>query len=174
VADHPAPALDLDPLAGDLEVAVEDRVGIGAQELRLRKLGPVEEIPWEVVEGLMLIGERQVPSGGERRGLHQPRPPPFGERCIGHPDVGVGSGVKLVRAELTLGRPRSGGRGVEENEPERAGRSLLGTLVDGVANPGAPPATRLGQLQVEALVVPGLLGDAGESSLGPHRRDAIA
>jgi AAA ATPase domain len=43
--------------------------------------------------------------------------------------------------------------------------------VDRVPDPGAPPAARLGQLQIEALVVAGLLRDAGESSLAPHARN---
>ena len=64
-------------------------------------------------------------------------------------------------------------RGIEENEPEGAGRVLAWALVDGVADPGGAPATGLDQLQVEALVVPGLLRHVGKASLGPHGRDAI-
>ena len=64
-------------------------------------------------------------------------------------------------------------RGIEENEPEGAGRVLASALVDGVADPGTPAAAGLDQLQVEALVVPGLLRHVGKASLGPHGRDAI-
>jgi len=43
VADHAAPAVDVDLLAADLRRAVEDGVGIGAEELGLGQGGPIEE-----------------------------------------------------------------------------------------------------------------------------------
>ena len=173
VADHPAPPVHLDSIAAHLEHAVEDRVRVRAEELGLRELRAVEEVPRQVVEGLVAVLEAQVPAGLEDVGGDAAGRVAIGQARLRDPDVGVWAGAELVGAELALRRPRPRRRGIEENEPEGAGRVLAGALVDGVADPGTPAAAGLDQLQVEALVVPGLLRHVGKASLGPHGRDAI-
>jgi len=173
VADHAPPIGHLDALAADLDLAVEDRVRIGAEELGLRQLRAIEKVAWQMVEGLMAVGEAQVPLRLQHVGGDAPDGPAVGHRRVRHADVGVRRRAQLVGAELPLGRARTGGGRIEEHEPDGTGRFLARPLVDGVADPGGPPATGLDELQVEALVVAGLGGNLRETCLGSHARDAI-
>src|SRR5262249_7791198 len=173
VPPPPPPVPDLDALPPDLQPAVEDRVRIGAEELGLGQLRAVEELARQMMEGLVVIGEAEVPAGREHIGLELAGGPPVGEGAVGDSEGGVRAGAERVRPELALGRLRPRGGGVEEDEPERAGRLLARALVDRVADPGGLAATRLNELQIEALVVARLPGDVGEASLGAHPVDAI-
>ena len=138
VADHAAPAVDVDPLAGDLEASVVDGVRVRAEELRLRQRRVVEEVAGQVVEGLVLVGEGEVPARRQRVGRDRARGAPVTQDRVADPDVGVVGRVELVRPELALGRARRRRRGVEEHEPEGAGDLLARALVDRVPDPGAP------------------------------------
>ena len=121
----------------------------------------------------MGVLEAQVPARLEDVGGDAAGRSAVGQGRFGDPDVGIGVSAELVGPELALDRPGPRRGGVEEDEPDGAGRLLAGALVDRVADPGAPATSGLDELQVEALVVPGLLRDVREARLGPHGRDAI-
>ena len=69
VADHPRPASQLDLLAVDLQTPAEAGVGEGGDELGLRQRRLVEPVGGQVLAGLGVAVEGEVPGGLQRLGL---------------------------------------------------------------------------------------------------------
>src|SRR4051794_21612591 len=102
VADHPSPPLDFDGLAIELDLTIEDRVRVRTQELGPGNRRAVEEVPRQMVEGLVVVGEAQVPSGRQCGGLDAARGAAVRQSRVRDPDVGLRVGAQLIGTELAL------------------------------------------------------------------------
>ena len=119
VADHPRPVGEVDIPAVDGQLAREERVRVGAEELRLRQLRLVHPLPRQEVEGLGVVGEGEVPARAQRLGLDPAVRLAVFQHGVADADVEVPAAGELARRHGDLGRLRRRGAGVEEREPDR-------------------------------------------------------
>ena len=111
--------------------------------------------------GRVLYERRATPGGGvELLRVGTSFDPPRCKPMITETDVVPGTCLGCCELDLRRAHPRCR---VEEREPDESLRRLVGALVNRVADPYAQSTVGMAGLEIEALVVAGLLLDVREA-----------
>src|SRR5260221_4664162 len=162
VADHPRPAVELNRLAADVHAAVEAGVREEGDELRLWQSRLVEAVGWEVLAGLGVAGECELPRSLDGIGVEGAHRPTGADLRAIDLDPRAARHRQRGRRHGDLGRLRPLRLAVEEDKPDRGVGLGSRALVNRVADPDPLATSRPAGLDVKALVVARLGGDLWE------------